>query len=56
MRWVLITSALVDDEIAEDSSLVIDTPKGPVVITGRGHAGTVNIVTFSEKHFGGKPI
>ena len=56
MRWVLITSALVDDEIAEDSSMVIDTPKGPVVITGCGHAGTVNIVTSSEKHFGGKPI
>ena len=33
-----------------------DTPKGLVVITGCGHAGIVNIVTFAGKHFAGRPV
>ena len=53
---VLTTSGLVADNIPEDSSLVIDTPKGLVIITGCGHAGIVNIVTLAEKHFADKPI
>jgi 7,8-dihydropterin-6-yl-methyl-4-(beta-D-ribofuranosyl)aminobenzene 5'-phosphate synthase len=53
---VLTASGLVEDSIPEDSSLVVDTPKGLVVITGCGHAGIVNIVTFAEKHFADKPI
>jgi len=53
---VLTASGLVEDDIPEDSSLVIDTPKGLVVITGCGHAGIVNIVTFAEKHFADRPI
>jgi len=53
---VLTASGLVEDDIPEDSSLVVDTPKGLVVITGCGHAGIVNIVTFAEKHFADRPI
>ena len=53
---VLTASGLVEDNIPEDSSLVLDTAKGLVVITGCGHAGIVNIVTFAEKHFAEKPI
>ena len=49
-------SGLVEDNIPEDQSLVLDTTKGLVVITGCGHAGIVNIVTFAEKHFADKPI
>jgi 7,8-dihydropterin-6-yl-methyl-4-(beta-D-ribofuranosyl)aminobenzene 5'-phosphate synthase len=53
---VVTVAGVVEDNIPEDSSLVIDTPKGLVVITGCGHAGIVNIVTFAEKHFDAKPI
>ena len=53
---VLTTSGLVEDNIPEDSSLVVDTPKGLVVITGCGHAGIVNIATSAEKHFDNRPI
>jgi 7,8-dihydropterin-6-yl-methyl-4-(beta-D-ribofuranosyl)aminobenzene 5'-phosphate synthase len=52
---VLIASEIVEDNIPEDSSLVV-TPKGLVVITGCGHAGLVNIVTYAEKHFANMPI
>jgi 7,8-dihydropterin-6-yl-methyl-4-(beta-D-ribofuranosyl)aminobenzene 5'-phosphate synthase len=30
------------DQVPEDLSLVIETPEGPVVLTGCGHAGIVN--------------
>lgn len=33
----------IEDTIAEDSSIVVDTAEGLVVITGCGHAGVVNI-------------
>jgi 7,8-dihydropterin-6-yl-methyl-4-(beta-D-ribofuranosyl)aminobenzene 5'-phosphate synthase len=49
-------SGLVEDTISEDQSLVLDTVKGLVVVMGCGHAGIVNIVTLTEKHFSGKPI
>jgi 7,8-dihydropterin-6-yl-methyl-4-(beta-D-ribofuranosyl)aminobenzene 5'-phosphate synthase len=49
-------AGLVEDTVPEDQSLVLDTPKGLVVITGCGHAGIVNIVTFAEKHFDDQPI
>jgi 7,8-dihydropterin-6-yl-methyl-4-(beta-D-ribofuranosyl)aminobenzene 5'-phosphate synthase len=35
---------MIEDSIPEDMSLYIDTPRGLVVITGCGHAGTVNTV------------
>jgi 7,8-dihydropterin-6-yl-methyl-4-(beta-D-ribofuranosyl)aminobenzene 5'-phosphate synthase len=35
---------MVEDSIPEDMSLYIDTPRGLVVITGCGHAGTVDTV------------
>ena len=53
---VLTPSGLVEDNIPEDQSLVLDTSKGLVVLTGCGHAGIVNIVTMTEKHFKDKPI
>jgi 7,8-dihydropterin-6-yl-methyl-4-(beta-D-ribofuranosyl)aminobenzene 5'-phosphate synthase len=48
---VLTASGLVEDDIPEGSSVVVDTSKGLVVMTGCEHAGIVNIVTFAEKHF-----
>jgi len=35
---------LVEDTIADDMALVIDTTAGLVIVTGCGHAGVVNIV------------
>jgi 7,8-dihydropterin-6-yl-methyl-4-(beta-D-ribofuranosyl)aminobenzene 5'-phosphate synthase len=49
-------SGLIEDNVPEDQSLVLDTSKGLVVLTGCGHAGIVNIVTLAEKHFNGKLI
>lgn len=42
----------VPDIVPEDSSLVIRTPRGLVVIAGCGHAGPVNIVTAARKFAG----
>ena len=39
---------VVEDSIPEDMSLYIDTPQGLVVITGCGHAGTVNAVQHAR--------
>jgi 7,8-dihydropterin-6-yl-methyl-4-(beta-D-ribofuranosyl)aminobenzene 5'-phosphate synthase len=40
-RWIA-------DEVAEDQALVIDAPRGLVVLTGCGHAGIVNIVQYAR--------
>ena len=39
---------IVEDSIPEDMSLYIDTPQGLVVITGCGHAGTINTVQHAR--------
>jgi len=39
---------VVEDSIPEDMSLYIDTPQGLVVITGCGHAGTINTVQHAR--------
>lgn len=38
-----------EDTIPEDMSLVVDTDKGLVIVTGCGHAGVVNIVDYSRQ-------
>jgi 7,8-dihydropterin-6-yl-methyl-4-(beta-D-ribofuranosyl)aminobenzene 5'-phosphate synthase len=40
---------LVLDDIPEDQSLVLDTDKGLVVLTGCGHAGLINILTYARQ-------
>ena len=47
---------LVEDNIPEDQSLVLNTPKGLVVITGCGHAGVVNILTYAREHHPDQPV
>jgi 7,8-dihydropterin-6-yl-methyl-4-(beta-D-ribofuranosyl)aminobenzene 5'-phosphate synthase len=47
---------LVEDTIPEDQSLLINTPKGLVLIAGCGHAGVVNILTFAEREFPDTPV
>jgi 7,8-dihydropterin-6-yl-methyl-4-(beta-D-ribofuranosyl)aminobenzene 5'-phosphate synthase len=47
---------LVEDTIPEDQSLVLNTANGLVMITGCGHAGVINILTFAEKEFPDTPV
>jgi len=49
-------AGLLEDTIPEDQSLVLNTPKGLVVITGCGHAGIVNILTFAREQFPNEPV
>jgi 7,8-dihydropterin-6-yl-methyl-4-(beta-D-ribofuranosyl)aminobenzene 5'-phosphate synthase len=49
-------SGLVEDNIPEDQSLVLNTTQGLVVVTGCGHAGIVNILTCAEQEFPKKPV
>lgn len=47
---------LREDNIPDDQSVIIDTDKGLVVITGCGHAGIVNILTDAADHFKNTPV
>jgi 7,8-dihydropterin-6-yl-methyl-4-(beta-D-ribofuranosyl)aminobenzene 5'-phosphate synthase len=40
---------LLEDNVPEDQSLVLDSDKGLVVLTGCGHAGLVNILTYARQ-------
>jgi 7,8-dihydropterin-6-yl-methyl-4-(beta-D-ribofuranosyl)aminobenzene 5'-phosphate synthase len=55
-RQVQTPAGLVEDNIPDDQSVVIETGKGVVIITGCGHAGIVNIVTDVNAHFKGQPV
>jgi 7,8-dihydropterin-6-yl-methyl-4-(beta-D-ribofuranosyl)aminobenzene 5'-phosphate synthase len=49
-------AGLVEDTIPEDQSLVLNTPEGLVVVTGCGHAGIINILTFAREEFPNEPV
>jgi 7,8-dihydropterin-6-yl-methyl-4-(beta-D-ribofuranosyl)aminobenzene 5'-phosphate synthase len=49
-------NGLVEDSIPEDQSLVLNTPQGLVVVTGCGHAGVVNILTYAGERFPNQPV
>lgn len=49
-------AGLVEDTIPEDQSLVLNTAKGLVLVSGCGHAGVVNTLTFAEKEFPATPV
>jgi 7,8-dihydropterin-6-yl-methyl-4-(beta-D-ribofuranosyl)aminobenzene 5'-phosphate synthase len=49
-------SGLVEDTIPEDQSLVLNTATGLVVVSGCGHAGIVNTLTFAGKQFPDVPV
>ena len=53
---VATPTGLVEDTIPEDQSLALNTPEGLVVITGCGHAGIVNILTFASEQFPNEPV
>ena len=47
---------LVEDNIPEDQSLALNTPRGLVVVTGCGHAGIVNILTYTTASYHDEPV
>jgi 7,8-dihydropterin-6-yl-methyl-4-(beta-D-ribofuranosyl)aminobenzene 5'-phosphate synthase len=53
---VATPQGLVEDTIPEDQSLVLHTPQGLVVVTGCGHAGIVNILTYASQQFPQEPV
>jgi len=48
--------SLVEDTIAEDMSLVIDTDRGLVVLTGCGHAGIINTLQYARTKIRAAPV
>jgi 7,8-dihydropterin-6-yl-methyl-4-(beta-D-ribofuranosyl)aminobenzene 5'-phosphate synthase len=53
---VKTADGLVEDTIPEDLSLVLDTEKGLVVVTGCGHAGVVNTLEFARESVRNAPV
>jgi len=47
---------LKEDTVPDDQSVVLNTPKGLIVITGCGHAGIVNILTDAETQYRDTPV
>ena len=46
----------VEDNIPEDMSLVIDSDKGLVVISGCGHAGIINTLEYARTQVRASPV
>jgi 7,8-dihydropterin-6-yl-methyl-4-(beta-D-ribofuranosyl)aminobenzene 5'-phosphate synthase len=49
-------AGLVDDIVAEDMSLVVDTPRGLVILTGCGHAGIINTIAYAREKIRDTPV
>jgi len=47
---------LVEDTIPEDQSLVLSTTQGLIVVTGCGHAGIINILSYAGTKFPALPV
>lgn len=45
---VTTPAGVVEDNIPEDMALIFDTDEGLVVLTGCGHAGVINIITYAQ--------
>jgi 7,8-dihydropterin-6-yl-methyl-4-(beta-D-ribofuranosyl)aminobenzene 5'-phosphate synthase len=45
-----------EDNIPEDTSLVIDTDRGLVLISGCGHAGIINTIEYARKKVSAAPV
>jgi 7,8-dihydropterin-6-yl-methyl-4-(beta-D-ribofuranosyl)aminobenzene 5'-phosphate synthase len=52
---IVTAAGLVADSVPEDLSLVINTEKGLVAVTGCGHAGVVNTVEHAQEIAGTQP-
>jgi 7,8-dihydropterin-6-yl-methyl-4-(beta-D-ribofuranosyl)aminobenzene 5'-phosphate synthase len=47
---------ITEDTIPEDTSLVLDTDRGLIVLSGCGHAGIINTLDYSRKQVRAAPI
>jgi 7,8-dihydropterin-6-yl-methyl-4-(beta-D-ribofuranosyl)aminobenzene 5'-phosphate synthase len=47
---------LVEDTVPEDSSVIVDTSEGLVVVSGCGHAGIVNTMEYARKIVRAAPV
>jgi 7,8-dihydropterin-6-yl-methyl-4-(beta-D-ribofuranosyl)aminobenzene 5'-phosphate synthase len=47
---------LVEDTVPEDSSIVVDTAQGLVLVSGCGHAGIINTIEYSRKIVRAAPL
>jgi 7,8-dihydropterin-6-yl-methyl-4-(beta-D-ribofuranosyl)aminobenzene 5'-phosphate synthase len=53
--YLVSKDGLQPDTIPEDMSLVVDTDKGLVVLTGCGHAGVINTLDYARSTLGSRP-
>ena len=49
-------SGPIEDNVPEDSSIVIQTAQGLVVLSGCGHAGIVNTIEYAQKRVQNAPV
>lgn len=53
---VATPEGLVEDTVPEDSSIVVDTAQGLVLVSGCGHAGIINTIEHSRKIVRAAPL
>jgi 7,8-dihydropterin-6-yl-methyl-4-(beta-D-ribofuranosyl)aminobenzene 5'-phosphate synthase len=53
---IKVDGRVSEDIVAEDMSMVIETGKGLILLTGCGHAGLVNIMDYVQQQFPGQKI
>jgi len=53
---IVTARGLVPDSVPEDMALVLNTDKGLVVVTGCGHAGTINTVEYAREVVAPGPV
>jgi len=53
---VATPGGLVEDTIPEDQALIFDTTRGLVMLSGCGHAGIINILTYARQTVRDAPI
>jgi 7,8-dihydropterin-6-yl-methyl-4-(beta-D-ribofuranosyl)aminobenzene 5'-phosphate synthase len=53
---IKLPSGDAEDTVPEDSSLIIDTKEGLVILSGCGHAGIINTVQYARKAVASAPL